>query len=73
MKDDTKSSKAKRVQHLRTTILPPRLHPGTDLDESVAGSLAIDHWNLSRDQIELFVTPTGLDLPLGSTARKTPA
>jgi DNA-binding GntR family transcriptional regulator len=42
-------------------------------DEAAAGQLAIDHWNLSRDQIELFVTPAGLDLPLGSTARKTPA
>ena len=42
-------------------------------DEATAAQLAIDHWNLSRDQIELFVTPTGLDLPLGTMARKTPA
>lgn len=42
-------------------------------DEVTAGQLAIDHWNLSRDQIELFVTPDGLDLPLGTIARKTPA
>ncbi len=42
-------------------------------DEAAAAQLAIDHWNLSRDQIELFVTPAGLDLPLGSMARKTPA
>ncbi|EEE35314.1 transcriptional regulator, GntR family [Rhodobacteraceae bacterium KLH11] len=42
-------------------------------NEAAAGQLAIDHWNLSRDQIELFVTPAGLDLPLGSMARKTPA
>ena len=42
-------------------------------DEATAGQLAIDHWNLSRDQIELFVMPTGLDLPLGTVARKTPA
>ncbi len=42
-------------------------------DEAAAAQLAIDHWNLSRDQIELFVTPTGLDLPLGTVARKTPA
>ncbi len=42
-------------------------------DEAAAGQLAIDHWNLSRDQIELFVTPEGLDLPLGRVARKTPA
>ena len=42
-------------------------------DEAAAAQLAIDHWNLSRDQIELFVTPEGLDLPLGSMARKTPA
>ncbi|WP_254436269.1 hypothetical protein [Ruegeria arenilitoris] len=73
MKDDAKSRKAKLVQYLRATILPPRVHPDADRAESIAGELAIDHWNLSRDQIELFVTPTGLDLPLGSTARKTPA
>ena len=42
-------------------------------DEAAAGQLAIDHWNLSRDQIELFVMPAGLDLPLGSMTRKTPA
>ncbi|WP_170775588.1 GntR family transcriptional regulator [Ruegeria lacuscaerulensis] len=42
-------------------------------DEAAAAQLAIDHWNLSRDQIELFVTPAGLDVPLGSFARKTPA
>ncbi|WP_421704299.1 GntR family transcriptional regulator [Aliiroseovarius sp.] len=42
-------------------------------DEPAAAQLAIDHWNLSRDQIEMFVMPTGLDMPLGSVARKTPA
>lgn len=42
-------------------------------DEAAASQLAIDHWNLSRDQIELFVMPDGLDLPLGSMSRKTPA
>jgi DNA-binding GntR family transcriptional regulator len=42
-------------------------------DEAAASQLAIDHWNLSRDQIELFVMPAGLDLPLGTMARKTPA
>ncbi|MDC0659925.1 GntR family transcriptional regulator [Leisingera sp. SS27] len=42
-------------------------------DEAAAGQLATDHWNLSRDQIELFVMPAGLDLPLGTVARKTPA
>ncbi|UWQ56290.1 GntR family transcriptional regulator [Leisingera caerulea] len=42
-------------------------------DAAAAGQLAIDHWNLSRDQIELFVMPAGLDLPLGTVARKTPA
>ncbi len=35
-------------------------------DEMVAAKLAIDHWNLSRDQIELFVMPAGLDMPLGT-------
>lgn len=40
-------------------------------DAHAAYQLAIDHWNLSRDQIELFVMPAGLELPLGSVARKT--
>lgn len=42
-------------------------------DEAAAGQLAIEHWNLSRGQIELFVMPAGLDVPLGTIARKTPA
>lgn len=42
-------------------------------DDVAASQLAIDHWNLSRDQIEKFVTPVGLDMPLGSMTRKTPA
>ncbi|TMV08932.1 GntR family transcriptional regulator [Ruegeria sediminis] len=44
-----------------------------DGDDAAAAQLAIDHWNLSRDQIELFVMPSGLDVPLGSAAGKTPA
>lgn len=44
-----------------------------DGDEAAAAQLAIDHWNLSRDQIEMFVMPSGLDMPLGSVAPKTPA
>ena len=42
-------------------------------DEDAAGRLATLHWNLSRDRIEIFVMPTGLDIPLGSPARNTPA
>ncbi|UWQ93763.1 GntR family transcriptional regulator (plasmid) [Aliisedimentitalea scapharcae] len=42
-------------------------------DEAAAAQLAIDHWNLSRDRIELFVMPSGLDVQLGSLSRKTPA
>lgn len=34
-------------------------------DEARCAKLAIDHWNLSRGQIELFVMPAGLDLSLG--------
>lgn len=41
-------------------------------DEAAAEQLATDHWNLSRNQIELFVMPGGLDIPLGSLSRKTP-
>ena len=35
-------------------------------DETAAAKLATDHWNLSRDQIELFVMPAGLDMRLGT-------
>ncbi len=31
-----------------------------------AAQLALDHWELSRGQIELFVMPTALDAPLGA-------
>jgi len=34
-------------------------------DEEKAAALALDHWALSRDQIELFVMPAGLEAPLG--------
>lgn len=37
-----------------------------DGDEAAVGQLAIDHWNLSRGQIEKFVMPDGLDIPLGA-------
>jgi len=37
-------------------------------DEEAAGTLAVDHWNLSRGRIEQFVMPTGLDLQLGDAA-----
>ena len=35
-------------------------------DEDLAAQLAIDHWELSRGMIEMFVTPQGLEAPLGS-------
>jgi DNA-binding GntR family transcriptional regulator len=35
-------------------------------DEEAAGALAGEHWNLSRDRIEQFVMPSGLDLQLGN-------
>ena len=35
-------------------------------DADAAADLAIQHWNLSRDNIEQFVMPRGLDLPLGT-------
>lgn len=34
-------------------------------DAARAGALAEDHWQLSRNQIEKFVTPQALDVPLG--------
>ena len=42
-------------------------------DETRAAQLAEDHWNLSRHQIELFVMPTALDVPMGSFSRSSPA
>jgi DNA-binding GntR family transcriptional regulator len=30
-----------------------------------AAALAIEHWNLSRDQIEMFVMPRSLDMSFG--------
>jgi DNA-binding GntR family transcriptional regulator len=42
-------------------------------DAETAAQLAIDHWNLSRDQIEMFVFPEALDLSLGKTPQHMPA
>ncbi len=42
-------------------------------DDIAAARLADDHWNLSRDQIELFVMPAGLDVPLGTVSRQNSA
>lgn len=35
-----------------------------------AGELAIAHWHLSRNEIEKFVMPGALDVPLGATPRE---
>ncbi|WP_235190206.1 GntR family transcriptional regulator [Sulfitobacter mediterraneus] len=35
-------------------------------NDDAAADLAIAHWNLSRDRIEQFVMPAGLDLQLGT-------
>lgn len=40
-------------------------------DEEAAATLAIEHWNLSRDQIEMYVMPPGLDAHLGQPPAKT--
>lgn len=40
-------------------------------DEARAGALAEAHWTLSRGQIEMFVMPGALDLPLGALPRTT--
>ncbi|MCA0930346.1 GntR family transcriptional regulator [Ruegeria profundi] len=42
-------------------------------DEAAAAQLAEDHWNLSRDQIEMFVMPAALDVPLGAAPNLKPA
>ena len=38
-------------------------------DAQAAADLAVAHWNLSRDRIEQFVMPSGLDLALGAVGR----
>lgn len=35
-------------------------------DADTAATLAIKHWNLSRNQIETYVMPGGLEMPLGT-------
>ncbi|MEM7195101.1 MAG: GntR family transcriptional regulator [Pseudomonadota bacterium] len=35
-------------------------------DEEKSASLAIEHWQLSRQQIEAFIMPSSLDIPLGT-------
>lgn len=42
-------------------------------DQGAAGRLAEDHWDLSRNQIELFVMPAALDVPLGSYTKQNSA
>ena len=42
-------------------------------DEATAAQLAEDHWNLSRNQIEMFVMPAGMGQPLGTLPRSTSA
>lgn len=37
-------------------------------DEGTSADLAIQHWNLSRNNIEQFVMPQGLDMPLGAVS-----
>jgi len=34
-------------------------------DDEAAAAIAIDHWELSRAEIESFVTPQGMQIPLG--------
>lgn len=42
-------------------------------DAGAAGQLALDHWELSRSEIESFVMPSGLDAPLGTFPEKRSA
>lgn len=42
-------------------------------DEAAAAELAEDHWNLSRDQIGMFVMPDALDVPMGIPPFSKPA
>ena len=42
-------------------------------DDECAAELALEHWALSRDQIELFVMPAGLEAPLGAPPKQKSA
>ncbi|MTH95752.1 GntR family transcriptional regulator [Roseibium sp. RKSG952] len=42
-------------------------------DDDRAAELALEHWALSRDQIELFVMPDGLNAPLGAPPKQRSA
>ncbi|GAA6210187.1 GntR family transcriptional regulator [Cognatishimia sp. WU-CL00825] len=42
-------------------------------NEQLAGTLADEHWNLSRGQIEVFVMPEALEVPLGTLSKSTSA
>lgn len=42
-------------------------------DSTAAGQLALEHWQLSRNQIESFVMPEGLDAHLGLFSEKLTA
>ncbi|WP_170409983.1 GntR family transcriptional regulator [Ruegeria atlantica] len=42
-------------------------------DDGAAAQLAEDHWNLSRDQIEMYVMPDALDVPMGIPPLSKPA
>ena len=42
-------------------------------DANLAARLSDEHWELSRAQIESFVTPTGMDISLGQAPGKTDA
>ena len=44
-----------------------------DGNGAAAGRLAVEHWNLSRGMIEMFVMPSALDLSLGALQREAPA
>ncbi|MDP0926994.1 GntR family transcriptional regulator [Paracoccus onubensis] len=40
-------------------------------DADGAAGLAIEHWELSRSEMESFVTPPGMDIPLGPVRDET--
>lgn len=41
-------------------------------DAEAAAALAVDHWELSRVQIESFVTPASIQMPLGMPPKAAP-
>ena len=67
--DDVMAERVAQAAHQHDEIIDA-IEAG---DETRAAKLADDHWALSRDQIELYVMPDGLSVPLGDLPQEMSA